>query len=304
MLPTDLDWFLDLARTRHMGDTAANLGVPQPTLSRRLARLEADLGTRLFDRGGRGLELNPRGRAFADAAHEATAALRAGAAEVARLADPGTGPVHLDFMHSLGTWMVPDILRAARATRPGAAIHLHQGAARLLVDRVISGESDLALVGPQPPESADGGPLEWTPLARQRLAIGLPVDHRLAGSAAPVRLRSVADDPFIAMLPGYGTRLLLDELAAGAGFRPRLIFESMELTTVAGLVSAGLGVALLPIDDPFLSVTGVVLRPIAPAAHRELGVIHRRGAEPAPPVAALLDDVLALAADGRWAGQE
>lgn len=299
MLPTDLDWFLDLVRTRHMGDSAANLGIPQPTLSRRLARLEDALGAQLFDRGGRGLELNARGRAFATAADTAVAALRDGAAEVARLVDPGAGPVRLDFMHSLGTWMVPDILRTARAARPAAVIHLHQGAARLLVDRVLSGDADLALVGPQPPESTGDGPLTWIPLARQRLAIALPTDHRLAGSTAPLRLHSVHDDPFIAMLPGYGTRLLLDELTAAAGFRPRLIFESMELTTVAGLVSAGLGIALLPIDDPFLSVTNIVLRPIAPAAHRELGAIHKRG-EPAPPIAALLADIRRLAGDGRW----
>ncbi|WP_295629372.1 LysR family transcriptional regulator [uncultured Corynebacterium sp.] len=300
MVPTDLDWFLDLARTGHMGDSAANLGIPQPTLSRRLARLEAALGARLFDRAGRGLELNTRGRAFAEAAATATDALRAGADEVARLVNPEHGPVRLDFMHSLGTWMVPEILRTARAARPDAAIALHQGAARLLVERVLTDESDLALVGPRPPESADDGPLEWIPLARQRLAIGLPADHRLAGSTAPLRLRSVAADPFIAMLPGYGTRLLLNSLADAAGFRPRLVFESMELTTVAGLVSAGLGVALLPIDDPFLPVTGAVLRPIAPAAHRELGVIRRRGAEMTPPVAALHRDVLSLAEAGHW----
>lgn len=150
MLPTDLDWFIELARTRHMGDTAAKLGVPQPTLSRRLARLEAALGTRLFDRGGRHLELNSRGRAFADAAIAATGALRSGAAEVTRLIDPRRGPVRLDFMHSLGTWMVPEILRTARATRPDGPITLHQGPALELVDRILADDADLALVGPQP----------------------------------------------------------------------------------------------------------------------------------------------------------
>lgn len=303
MLSTDLDWFVELARTRHMGDTAAKLGIPQPTLSRRLSRLEEALGTRLFDRGGRHLELNARGRVYADAAITATESLRAGAAGVARLIDPRRGPARLDFMHSLGTWMVPEILRTARATRPDAPITLHQGPALELVDRVLSDDADLALIGPQPEQSLAGGPLTWTPLARQRLAIGLPADHRLADSTAPLRLRAVAGDPFIAMRPGYGTRLLLDALTADAGFRPRLVFESMELTTVAGLVSAGLGVALLPIDDPFLSVSGVVLRPLAPAVHRELGLIHRRGADLAPPVRALHDDIVALAEAGNWTSQ-
>lgn len=163
MLSTDLDWFVELARTRHMGDTAAKLGIPQPTLSRRLSRLEEALGTRLFDRGGRHLELNARGRVYADAAITATESLRAGAAGVARLIDPRRGPARLDFMHSLGTWMVPEILRTARATRPDAPITLHQGPALELVDRVLSDDADLALVGPQPEQSLAGGPLTWTP---------------------------------------------------------------------------------------------------------------------------------------------
>mgnify|MGYP007014382549 CR=1 FL=1 len=58
---------------------------------------------------------------------------------------------------------------------------------------------------------------------------------------------------------------------------------------------------MLPIDDPFLSVTGIVLWPVAPAAHRELGMIRRRASDMTPPVAALHDDIVALAGSGRWA---
>ncbi|WP_448851252.1 LysR family transcriptional regulator [Corynebacterium sp. 335C] len=298
----DLDWFTDLARTCHMGDTAARLGIPQPTLSRRLSALERRLGARLFDRSGRGLALNDRGRIFADAAGRAMRELAAAEAEIARLTDPRRGPVRLDFMHSLGTWMVPDILRGANRARPDSPIELHQGAGRLLVERVLAGETDLALVGPRPAEA--DGPLEWTPLTRQRLAIALPAGHRLAGSRAPLRMAAVADEPFIAMLPGYGTRELLDALCAGAGFAPRLVFESMELTTVAGLVSAGLGVALLPLERgpaaSELTVPGVVRRPVAPKAWRELGMVRLREREMTPPVAALHADIATAGAQRRW----
>ena len=93
----------------------------------------------------------------------------------------------------------------------------------------------------------------------------------------------------MAMLEGYGTRMLLNELTAEAGFRPRLVFESMELTTVAGLVTAGLGVALLPLDDPNLRLPVMAVIPLATTCARELGVVWASGAELSPPVAAFLE---------------
>ena len=62
---------------------------------------------------------------------------------------------------------------------------------------------------------------------------------------------------------------------------PRFVFESMELTTVSGLVTAGLGCALLPLDDPYLNATNLI--PLEPARYRELGMVWRDG-DDAPPV--------------------
>ena len=164
-------------------------------------------------------------------------------------------------------------------------MQLHQGAARVLIDRVLADAADIALVGPRPAESVGADALlEWHELQVQRLALAVPEGHRLAATQDPVDLREAAEEPFIGMLPGYGTRMLLDRISRDLGFSPRLVFESMELTTVAGLVSAGLGVALLPLDDPYLAPHGIVLRPLDPPAHRELGMVWRVGTQEAPPV--------------------
>lgn len=98
------------------------------------------------------------------------------------------------------------------------------------------------------------------------------------------------DEPFIGMLPGYGTRMLLDALATKAGFSPRLVFESMELTTVAGLVDAGLGTALLPLHDPYFQARNLI--PLEPPAFRELGLVWRPG-DDAPPVEQFRDFIMA-----------
>lgn len=282
----ELRGFIAVAASGHLTGAAAELGISQPTLSRRVARVEQHLSAELFDRGARALRLNNRGRAFLPHAEAAVAQLKEGSARVQRLMDPERGLVRLDFIHSLGTWLVPDLLRFYRAAHPQVDFSLHQDAARPLVERVLDDAADIALVGPRPVGAGEpGNELGWHLLNRQRLAIALPEDHRLAAAGdLPLHFSEVQQEDFIVMRPGYGTRMLLDELLSSHGFSPNLVFEAMELSTVAGLVSAGLGVALLPLDDPYLAPTGVVLRPLAPAFYRELGMVWRAGGAPAPPV--------------------
>ncbi|MGP6175636.1 LysR family transcriptional regulator [Corynebacterium sp. A21] len=282
----ELAGFVAVAASGHLTGTAVDLGISQPSLTRRIARVENYLGASLFDRHGRRLRLNTRGRAFLPHAEAALASLREGTVKVHRLMDPEHGTVRLDFMHSLGTWLVPELLGSYRAAHPGVNFDLHQGPAMPLIQRVLDDDADIALVGPRPHSASTGdSPLGWLQLRRQQLAIGLPEGHRLAAPGPlPIRLTEVRDEDFIAMQPGYGTRILLDDLLQQSDFHPDFVFESMELSTVVGLVSAGLGVALLPMDDPYLAPTGVVLRPLDPPAHRELGMVWRREQDPAPPV--------------------
>ena len=292
----DLCGFITTAETGAVGVAADLLGISQPTLSRRIQRVERAVGASLFDRAGHRVVLNSRGVGFLPHARKALAELSRGAAEVARLMEPDWGTVRLDFMHSLGTWMVPDLLRTYRARYPHVEFQLHQGAAQELVDRVLAGEADLALVGPRPLDSTPHS-LCWALLERQRLGIAVPADH-WAGNADTVTMAQFDGEPFIGMLPGYGTRMLLDDLAAAAGVTPRFVFESMELTTVAGLVQAGLGSALLPLEDPCLQARTAT--PLDPPTHRELGLVWRPG-DDAPAVAQFRDFV--CQAEGRPAAR-
>ena len=282
----DIEGFLAIVRAMEVGenlsDAADDLHLSQSALTRRLQRLEQELGTSLFERHGRRLVLNTRGQAFLPHAQDMVEARAQAMDNVARLMDPERGRVRLDFMHSLGTWMVPDLLRNYRRIHPHVQIALHQGASQHLVDRVRAGASDVALVGPKPEDLAAPGQVQlcWHQLELQRLAIAVPEGH-WASTRKSIAMAELADEPFIGMLPGYGTRMLLNSLAAEAGFVPRFVFESMELTTVSGLVAAGLGCALLPLDDPYLNATNLI--PLEPARYRELGAVWRDG-DDAPPV--------------------
>lgn len=111
----DVRGFLAVVDQGRVGAASDELGISQSALTRRVQRVEASLGARLFERTGRTLHVNSRGRAFAAAGREMLRAYQVGRDDVARLMDPERGTVRLDFMHSLGTWLVPDLLKSYRA---------------------------------------------------------------------------------------------------------------------------------------------------------------------------------------------
>ena len=276
----DLHWFLILADHGQVTSAARTVGVSQPTLTRMLQRLERDLGAELFDRHGRRIALNPSGAILYDHARRAADELAMARAEIAELVSPDRGTVRLDFLHSFGTWLVPTLIKDFHLDRPGIGFRLFQGAAELLVDRVIDGRTDLALVSPRP-VSDD---VEWQVLAQQQLALAVPTEHRLARRRS-VRLREIADEPLITMHPSFGMRRILDELCAAAGFEPNISFESAELTTIGGLVSAGLGVAVMPVQRHQPAPDGVMLVPLnEETATRDIGIVWRRDRRAPDPV--------------------
>ncbi|PTR28808.1 DNA-binding transcriptional LysR family regulator [Rhodococcus sp. OK519] len=273
-----LRWFIALAETEQVTAASDMLRISQPTLSRRLARLERDIGAELFDRHGRRLELNERGRLLLDHARRAATELAAAQREIEAFDSPDRGTVRLSFLHSFGTWLVPDVLRAYRERHPRVSFTLYQDAAQALTDRVVEGRDDLAFVSPRPRSSL----VHWTPVTYQRLALAVPSGHPLSAHI-DLDLGAAAGEQFIGMHEDYGMRRIFDELCAEAGIVPDVVFESSELATIGGLVSASLGVAVMPWQEPRAWPEGVTLVPLR-GAGREIGVIRAVG-RPLPPAA-------------------
>jgi DNA-binding transcriptional LysR family regulator len=275
-----LTHFAAVARHEHVTRAAQELGVPQPTLSRSIARLEQDLGVPLFARRGRALVLTTAGRTFHAAAERALADLARAAESVQADADPAAGKVAFGFLHTMGSETVPELIRAFRVDHPKVRFSLVQNYGEAMLERLRAGELDLCLTSPVP----DAPDLVARRLDEQRLRLVVPEDHRLAARKR-VRLAEAADETFVTLEPGYGLRRITDDLCAAAGFTPRVAFEGEEAETLRGLVAAGLGVALLP--PPAVARPGVVeLTVTAPRAVREIGVAWLDGHPDTPPVAA------------------
>jgi DNA-binding transcriptional LysR family regulator len=284
--------FIVVAREEHLTRAAEILGVPQPTLSRSIARLEAEMGVPLFTRPGRSIQLTRHGRILLEAAQRSVATLATAVHRIAGEADPARGRVALGFLHTLGGDAVPRLLRDFRAQYPAVRFALAQDSGNALLARLREGEIDVCLTAPLP-RREDG--ITSRMLDEQRIDLFVPTDHRLARRRG-VRLAEAADEDFIVMEPGYGLRTITDELCRAAGFQPRIAFVGQEADTARGLVGAGLGVSLLPATASSLADRAVVaIRITAPKAARTVGIAWVAGRPLISPAAAFRDFALTYA---------
>lgn len=285
-----LRYFVAVARAEHVTRAARALGVPQPTLSRSIARLEVDLGVALFVRSGRALRLTWAGRQLLEHAERALAELETGLRAIAGELSPDSGRVAFGFLHTLGGATVPRLLRAFRDEHPRVRFELVQRGHDVLLELLRAGAVDLCLTSPLPDEPG----LAVQALHEQRLHLVVPPEHRFARRRR-LRLAEAAQEQFVGLEPGYGLRTTTDAWCRAAGFTPQLAFAGEEIDTVRGLVAAGLGVALLPSDVTGAS-RGVVEVPVSePRTTRTLGLVWRRDAVGPPAVEAFRDTVLRLA---------
>jgi len=277
-----------LSETRNITRAAERLGIPQPTVSRRLAALTEAVGAPLTQPAGRGVRLTRAGTILAETAGRALATVEAGARLAREEIEPASGHVVLGFLHLLGRWLVPSLLRDFRATHPGVRFTLVQGSRQHIADRLAEGELDLALIAPVP---TDDPALAGTVLTEQELLLSVPKAHRLA-TRHRIRFAELADEEFVTLEHGYGLRQIADGLCAEAGFEPKIAFEGQESDTVRGLVAAGLGVSLLPRFGPAPPAGGVEI-PLSPKVTRTIGLVWLAQERFTPAVRAFRDHVLA-----------
>lgn len=270
--------FQQVAGGTTVTEAAARARLTQPALSRALRRVEHEVGAELFQRAGRTLRLTPAGHAFAQHVDALLDRYDQGVREVRELVDPDAGTVPLAFLHTLGTWLVPRVISGFRERHPRARFELRQHGEEGLVAELLDGTADLVLTSGDPGLPAIG----WRRLLVEPLHLTVPPDHRLAAHKE-VRLADAADETFILLRPGYGLRDTTEALCAAAGFTPRVGFEGEEVETLRGLVTAGLGVALLP--PPRTTSTAPDLRVTDVRSERDIGVAWLASRE-LPPLSA------------------
>lgn len=262
-----LEYFRTVARLQHFTRAAKQLSISQPALSRSIANLEEELGFPLFERCGKNIALNRYGAIFLKHVQLAMQELDEGKQIIRSLIDPDYGTVSLAFLHSLGTNLIPGLLCRFRKYQPHIQFKLYQNGTSFLLEQLMTGEIDLCLCGP----AMTNDSIEWAPLFSEELFIAVPANHRLA-TQSHIELKEIANEPVITFKENYGLRTLSDKLFKEVGIHPLITFEGEEIMTVAGLVEANLGVAMIP-HIPGLNNTNITFLPISePTCVRTIGV--------------------------------
>lgn len=268
--------FLAIADELHMGRAAERLGMAQPPLSQSIARLEKELGVRLFDRANRRLTLTRAGIALLDEARSAVQHADAAFA-LARAAEHGAaGEIRIGFVSAALYEHLPRRLARLRVALPGVRPKLIEMSTNDQLAALADGVIDIGFVHPPLGSGEKLNVLEFP--AETSLAV-VPDD----GETGAVGLQQIAALGLILFPPAQGPVLhaqIMDSFT-NAGIEVRVVQEATRALTMLSLVSAGLGAALLPQSIQRIAFDGVRYAKIKDATlpSFSLSMIARRRAQ-------------------------
>jgi DNA-binding transcriptional LysR family regulator len=288
-----LRYFATLADELHFGRAAKRLSLTQPPLSQAMQNLEREQGVRLLDRTRRHVALTPAGHAFLEEARQ-TLARAERAADQARRAGRGeVGRLAVGFLANTAYTLLPLVLRDFARAYPGVKLDLRELGIPQQLEALRSGDIDVGLLRP-PVQDAE---LLAEVLLEEPFLLALPSAHPLA-ALKRIPAKRLAGEAFVAFprAPGFVFGDLVLGFCLRNGFTPRVAQEVNQTHAVIGLVSAGIGVALVPASAHKIGLAGVVYRPLREATPLARVAIARRRADGSPVVAAFLETARRIAA--------
>ncbi|MFD1522990.1 LysR family transcriptional regulator [Pseudonocardia yunnanensis] len=236
-------YVLAVAETANFTRAAERCRVVQSALSHQIARLERELGARLFDRTSRRVGLTPAGEAFLPAARQALDAAERARAEVAAVSGELRGRLAIGTIPTVTAVDLASALKRFQVRHPHVRITLRAGSSDELAERVRQGDLDIAFLGLPPSVQPKG--VRGRALARGELVAIVAPGHPLA-DVADVDLHRLSKEVFVDYPAGTAARAQSDEAFAAAGVTREVAFEVTNADLVARLVRLGLGIGMMP----------------------------------------------------------
>jgi len=255
-----LRYFVAVAEELNFGRAAERLRIAQPPLSRQIRDLEREVGAALFERVPRGVELTPAGRAFLPEARLTLAQAERAQRSAQRAAQGETGRLRVGFVEAAThSGILPDVLSFFRAHLPSVGLSLFELDPLRQAEAFQDGRIDVGILHSPPLDAARW--LRVEPIYAEPVILALPKTHALAGRSR-IALASLADESFVSV-PRIVAPEMYDDMVAScrrAGFSPRIVQEAAGWHTLASLVSAGVGVGVVPRSIAEFQQPGVVYR--------------------------------------------
>ena len=257
-------------------------------VSQQLAVLQREAGAPLLFRDGRRVILTEAARVLVAHTEHVLAELESAEADVAALSADVGGVVQLAAFPTAAAAIAPAAIASCRTAYPGLRVVFEDREPASGIAALKAGHVDVLLVYEYNllPEVADAG-VELTPLVTESLLAAVPVDIPLP--AGVLRLEALRGQPWIAPRSDTALRSTLERACGLAGFAPQLDYTSDDYTVILSLVSAGLGVTLLPqLAIEGLSTTVRLHSVTAPGLTRTVSAAVRAGSGRTPNIASLL----------------
>ncbi len=243
-----LHYFKTLAEIEHYTKTAEKLGISQPTLSHSIASMEKELGAELFEKQGRNVALTKYGRIYMFYVENALTQLELGKNQIERLISSGSGHVGLAHMTSVGTSFVPSMIAdfLNDPQNKNISFSCYEGSTKDLIYNLKREKYDLVFCSMMENESD----VEFVPVYEQGLVVIVPEEHPLA-LREKVSIQDICPYPLICYTKESGMRRIIDDLYAKAQIMPNILCQFEDVNSMAGLVSANQGIAIVT-DNPSL----------------------------------------------------
>jgi DNA-binding transcriptional LysR family regulator len=275
-----------VAETNSFTRAAERCLVVQSALSHQIARLEQELGAKLFERTTRRVQLTNVGQTFLVNVRTALDGLEDAVLGVADLAAHRTGTVTFACVPSAVWHFLPDVLTRFSERFPRIRVRVHDESAQDVLNLVLAGEADFGInfTGAENPE------IEFEPIYVESYVLAMRRDHPLAGRKE-LGWKETVDERYISVAKSSGNRTVIDAALAGVEKHPVILCEVNHVSGVLALVEAGMGVAAVPglsvLPGRPDTIVGVPL--VNPAIHRTLGLIAKRNHAMAPAARTLFD---------------
>jgi DNA-binding transcriptional LysR family regulator len=277
-----LGYFIEIARQRSFTRAAERLHMAQPALSQQMKNLESELGTALFIRGRKEIQLTAAGKAFLPRAEALLTQAEAAKAIVSDVAQLRGGKLIIAAIPSVSACLLPEVIRSFSRLHDKVELQLIEDSSERVAENVESGLADIGFL--QLPASKSA--FETRTIISEPFVLLVAKSHPLV-KQKEVALKQLAAESFI-FYKGRARDTAL-EACRKAGFEPRIACESGELETVRALVAAGLGLAVVPqlaAGNLPKTIQAITIR--EPKMHRQIAAVWQKGSVLSPAAHALL----------------
>lgn len=236
-----LRYICAIAESESFSRAAEHCHVAQPSLSQQVSKLEDELGTRLFDRLGRRVRLTDAGRVFLPRARAILQEMETARSEVDYKRKDTKGNITVGVIPTIAPYFMPAHVATFTRKFPDASLKIIEETTPVLVEGVRDLSLDLAIMS-LPLRHRE---FEIIPLHKERLYAVLPRDHFLA-KRKNISLGDLRTEPFVLLRDSHCFHDIAISACQRARVHPRVAFESGQFSSLLGMVSAGVGVSIVP----------------------------------------------------------